>query len=156
MCSQKITDVKSSLKKKKDKDLKFGYMYLREREMWTQRQVGLYTQCTRAHRHTCTHTHSTRTHGHTCTVHRAHTDTRAHTHRHAHSTRTHRHTHGYTCTVHRAHRHVHTDTAYASANGVSKHLGFFSNFHYMYIYISLVFCNVDFCLVPTIFSFSYV
>ena len=135
--------------KEKDKDLKFGYMYLREREMWTQRQVGLYTQCTRAHRHTCTHTHSTRTHGHT-------------------------HTHGHTCTVHThtdmrtAHAHTdthtdtraqcteHTDTAYASANGVSKHLGFFSNFHYMYIYISLVFCNVDFSLVPTIFSFSYV
>ena len=109
MCSQKITDVKSSLRKKKDKDLKFGYMYLREREMWTQRKVGLYTQCTRAHRHTFTHTHSTRTHGHTCTVHRAHTDTRAHTQtcaQHTHTqTHTRIHVHSAQSTQTRAHRH---------------------------------------------------
>lgn len=66
------------------------------------------------------------------------------------------HAHTDTHTDTRAQCTEHTDTAYASANGVSKHLGFFSNFHYMYIYISLVFCNVDFSLVPTIFSFSYV
>ena len=81
------------------------------------------------------------------TVHTAHS---THTETHAYSA------HTDTCT-----ECTHTDTwahrhSIASANGVSKHSGFFSNFHYMYIYISLVFCNVDFSLVPAILSFSYI